>query len=155
MRALFLLLLLALTWLLWSGITTPVILAAGLVSCGIALYLAHRMGFFTNGVYALHIAGRLPAYWAWLLVEIVKANLAVAATVLRPHGRLRPSIEELHTRSGPIAQALLANSITLTPGTVTLDVNEGRLRVHCLTRETAEELRSGRMERRVTAVTSD
>jgi multicomponent Na+:H+ antiporter subunit E len=154
-RPLLLLLLLALTWLLWSGVTTPVMLGVGLASCGIALYLAHRMGFFRSGIYALHVAARLPAFWAWLLVEIVKANLAVAAAVLGPRSRIRPSIVDVRTRSGPIAQTLLANAITLTPGTVTLDVNEGLLRVHCLTRESAEELRSGRMESRVSAVTSD
>lgn len=155
MRPLVLLLLLALTWLLWSGVTTPAMLGIGLFSCGVALYLAYRMGFFTRGVYALHLAARLPAFWAWLLVEIVKSNLAVAATVLRPRGRLSPSIVDLQTKSGPIAQTLLANAITLTPGTITLDVNEGRLRVHCLTRATAEELGTGRMESRVTAVTAD
>jgi len=51
-----------------------------------------------------------------------------------------------------ISQTILGNSITLSPGTVTLDVHEGELLVHCLTREGAEELRKGEVNRRVAAL---
>lgn len=155
MRVLFTFLLLALTWLLWSGVYTPLILGLGLVSCAIAIYLAHRMGFFARGIFSLHVSARLPRFWAWLLVEIVKANFMVAAAVLFPARRVRPSVIDIHTGGGPIAQTLLANSITLTPGTVTLDVHDGRLRVHCLTESAMRELRGGEMDRRVAAVTAD
>jgi multicomponent Na+:H+ antiporter subunit E len=50
-------------------------------------------------------------------------------------------------------QAMLGNSITLTPGTLTLQLRDGRLRVHCLTREGAAELADGEMTRRVAALT--
>lgn len=152
---LFTLLLLALTWLLWSGIYTPMILGLGALSCILATWLAHRMGFFRRGIFSLHVSARLPRFWGWLLVEIVKANFAVAAAVLRPGKFVQPVIIDLRTRGGPIGQTLLANSITLTPGTVTLDVDEGRLRVHCLTQAAARDLRAGEMERRVAAVTAD
>ncbi|MGH8197509.1 MAG: Na+/H+ antiporter subunit E [Steroidobacteraceae bacterium] len=155
MRATLTLLLLGVTWLLWSGIYEPVILALGLLSCLLALFLAHRMGFFTPGIFSLHVSSRLPRFWAWLLVEIVKANLAVAAAVLRPRRSISPTVVEIRTRAGPIGQTLLANAITLTPGTVTLDVDEGRLRVHCLTRAAADALLAGDMSRRVASVTAD
>lgn len=155
MRLTLTLLLLAVTWLLWSGVYTPLLLSLGALSCLLAMYLAHRMGFFRRGIFSLHVSARLPAYWGWLLVEIVKANFAVAAAVLRPGKYVDPVIVDVRTTGGPIAQTLLANSITLTPGTVTLDVDDGRLRVHCLTRAAAAEVQSGAMERRVAAVTAD
>jgi multicomponent Na+:H+ antiporter subunit E len=155
MRALLMLLLLGLTWLLWSGVTEPLILVLGLLSCLLTLYLAYRMGFFKRENFSLHLSPRLPRFWAWLLVEIFKANLAVAAAVLLPRRFIRPTIVDLRTDAGPIGQTLLANAITLTPGTVTLDVDEGRLRVHCLTQAAADELHAGEMKRRVAAVTAD
>lgn len=155
MRVLLTLLVLGVTWLLWSGIYTPLILVLGALSCLLVLVLAHRMGFFRQSVFSLHLLPRLPRFWAWLLIEIVKANLAVAAVVLRPRKLLSPTVIDIHTESGPLGQTLLANAITLTPGTVTLDVDGGRLRVHCLTRAEAGQLRSGEMGRRVAAVTKD
>lgn len=155
MRAFLMLLLLGITWLLWSGVTRPLILALGLLSCLLTLYLAHRMGFFKRENFSLHLSPRLPRFWAWLLVEIFKANLAVAAAVLLPRRFIKPTIVDLRTDAGPIGQTLLANAITLTPGTVTLDVDEGRLRVHCLTQAAADELQAGEMGRRVAAVTAD
>jgi multicomponent Na+:H+ antiporter subunit E len=143
------------TWLLWSGVYEPLVLGLGLASSLLALYLARRMGFFERGIYSLHVLPRLPRFWLWLLVEIIKANLSVAAVVLRPAKTLSPTIIDIRTGSGPIGQTLLANAITLTPGTVTLDVDAGRLRVHCLTRAAADELLAGAMNRRVAAVTGD
>jgi multicomponent Na+:H+ antiporter subunit E len=148
-------LLLGTTWVLWSGVYRPLPLGLGLLSCLLALYLAQRMGFFARGTFTLHLLPRLPRFWAWLLVEIVKANLHVAAAVLRPRGRINPVTVDLRTGSGPVGQTLLANSITLTPGTITLDVDEHGLRVHCLTSAAAEELLAGEMQRRVAAVTRD
>jgi multicomponent Na+:H+ antiporter subunit E len=148
-------LLLFLTWLLWSGVYLPMLVGLGLMSAALAVYLAHRMGFFERRTYSLHLLPRLPRFWAWLLVEIVKSNIGVAAVVLRPGKLLSPTIIDIQTESGPIGQTLLANSITLTPGTVTLDVADGRLRVHCLTRAAADDLLAGEMVRRASAVTMD
>jgi len=155
MRKVLTLLLLGATWLMWSGVYQPRMLGLGLLSCLLALYLGHRMGFFERGIFSLHVSPRLPRFWAWLLIEIVKANLSVAAVVLRPRKSISPTIVEIRSESGPIGQTLLANAITLTPGTVTLDVDDGRLRVHCLTRTAAEGLLAGQMNRRVSTVTTD
>jgi multicomponent Na+:H+ antiporter subunit E len=149
------LLLFGVTWLLWSGVYEPLILGLGALSCLLTLYLAHRMGFFERGIFTLHLSPRLPRFWGWLLIQIVRSNLAVAAAVLRRHGSAGATIIEIETASGPVGQTLLANAITLTPGTVTLDVVGGRLRVHCLTPAAADELRAGEMNRRVSAVTMD
>ncbi len=153
MRHALLLLVLAATWLLWSGLFQPLLLTFGAASCLLTLYLAHRMGVFRQEVFLLHLLRKLPGYWLWLGAELVKSNLHVARIVLTPTLPISPTVVEFQSLAhGPVGHALLANSITLTPGTVTIDENEGRLKVHCLTRESARDLLAGEMNRRVAAI---
>lgn len=142
-------------WLLWSGIYKPLVLGLGALSCTLSVYLAHRLGFF-NEVTLLHVIPRLPRYWGWLLVEVVKSSFMVARIVLHPKLPISPTVVEFEAApKGPIGQAILGNSITTSPGTVTLDLHKGRLRVHCLTRDAADELLSGQANRRAAELTSD
>lgn len=139
----------AAAWLLWSGHYTALLLSLGAASCALVLVLAHRTGFFARDVYALHLGPRLPGYWLWLLREIACANVAVARIVLRPKLEIEPTIVHVDASHLPAAvQATLANAVTLTPGTVAVDVDRGVIEVHCLTRAIAEELRRGEMVRR-------
>ncbi|HSN71349.1 MAG TPA: Na+/H+ antiporter subunit E [Steroidobacteraceae bacterium] len=150
MRSVATFLVLAAVWVLWSGLLTPLLLALGTVSCLLVLYLAHRMGFFDRDVYPLHLAPRLPGYWGWLLKEITRSNLSVARIVLDPKLPISPTVVEFEAKTrDPVGLAILGNSITLTPGSLTLDVHQGCLRVHCVTRESAEDVLSGEMDRRV------
>lgn len=155
MRVALTVILLGITWLLWSGVYQPLILGLGALSVLLALLLAGRTGFFRRGIFSLHLLPRLPRFWAWLFVEIVRSNLAVLRIVLSRRPRVSPKVVTLHTHAGPIAQMLLANAITLTPGTLTMDVHEGRLRIHCLTGDAGCSLEAGEMARRVEQVTGD
>jgi len=94
---------------------------------------------------------RLGPYVLWLLWEIVKANIQVLRLVLGPQSRLSPRLFDYQTRlRGEAARAAFANSITLTPGTVTVEADaEGLLRIHAIDAASAEGLMSGDMERRV------
>jgi multicomponent Na+:H+ antiporter subunit E len=153
-RILGLLIVLIVAWLLWSGIYKPILLGLGAFSCVLSVYVAHRVGFFQQ-VSGLHITPRLPQYWATLMIEIVKSSVDVARIVLNPKLPISPTVIEIDAApAGPIGQAILGNAITLSPGTVTLDVFDGRLLVHCLTLEGAQELRSGDTNRRAAALTS-
>jgi multicomponent Na+:H+ antiporter subunit E len=146
----------AAVWLLWSGHYTPLLLFFGAVSCILVLVLAGRIGFFDVEAYAFHLASRLPGYWSWLLKEIAKANLTVAKIVLHPRLPASPTVVSVDASSlSPLGQAILANSITLTPGTVSIDVDRGVIEVHCLTRESATELKEGEMLRRVARLDGD
>jgi multicomponent Na+:H+ antiporter subunit E len=148
--------LLASTWLLWSGHWTPLLLTLGAASCGLALLVALRTGFFDPDAYTLDLAPRLLRYWLWLLGEIVRSNLAVTRVVLSRTREIAPEVVRIDAKHlPPRIQALLANAITLTPGTVTLDVNEGVIEVHCLTREIAAELEAGAMLRRAEQLIGD
>jgi multicomponent Na+:H+ antiporter subunit E len=143
------LVLLAATWLLWSGHYSALLLTLGAASCVLVLWLARRTGFFAEDVYALHLGPRLPAFWWWLLKEIVRSNIAVGRIVLGSELRIGPvlvSVDASHLP--PSVQATLANAITLTPGTVAVDIDRGVIEVHCLTREIADALRGGEIVRR-------
>lgn len=146
----------AITWLVWSGNYQPMVVGLGTLSCALVTVIALRTGFFSADVYALHLWQRLPQFWAWLLKEIIKANFIVARTVLSPRLPISPNIVTIDARSLPaVGQATFANSITLTPGTLTVDLNLGQIEVHCLTREAAADLQGGEMLRRMQRLIGD
>lgn len=145
----------AATWLLWSGHYAPPLLFLGALSCMLVLLLARRIGFFADDAFSLHLGSRAQffLFWFWLLVEIAKANLQVLRIILSRRLPIEPCVVALDvSHLSPVHQATFANAVTLTPGTLTMDVDRGRLEVHCLTREIAEELCTGKMLRRVEAI---
>ncbi len=145
---LLLLLVLAVSWVLWSGLYKPLLLGLGAFSCLLSAYLAHRMGFFRHQALMALLPG-LPAYWWWLLREIAVSSIEVAKLILKPSMPISPTMVELKAQSdSEVGQVILGNSITLSPGTVTVDVHEGKLLVHCLTRDSARSLQSGEVTRR-------
>ena len=144
-----LLLILLVSWVLWSGIYKPLLLGLGVFSCLLSLWMAQRMGFFRH-TFSLRTLLRLPALWWWLLKEVIKSSMEVARVVLSPSLPIQPELVELKTREKTDSgKVLLGNSITLSPGTVTIDVHEDRLLVHCLTASSAAGLRDAEVERRI------
>ena len=141
-------------WLLLSGHYTPWLIGSGLV---ISFGLAFAGRYFGFSDEEGHPVERLPAgirYWSWLAVEIVKSSLSVARVIVNPKLPIAPRLFEIQV--GPkssIAVATYANSITLTPGTLTVGVDRvhGRFQVHALVAEGEDSLRTGDMERRVAA----
>ena len=150
MRMLVLLVVLAATWLLWSWLFKPLVLGLGVFSCLLVIYLVHRMGYFGSDLYALRLRGRFIVYWAWLLKEIFRSSIDVARIILSPSLPISPRTVQIDAGTAdPVGQTTLANSITLTPGTLAFDVDEGLIQVHALTIEGADELMAGEMTRRV------
>ena len=143
-----LLLILLVSWVLWSGIYKPLLLWLGLFSATLSAWLAHRMGFFRHPIPPRTLL-RLPAFWWWLLQEVIKSSIEVARVVLTPSLPISPTMVELTTEeSSEAGRVILGNSITLSPGTVTIDVDGDRLLVHCLTRDSAEALQEMEIQRR-------
>ncbi|MCP4037585.1 MAG: Na+/H+ antiporter subunit E [bacterium] len=141
---------LAIFWLLWSGHLEATFLMYGAISCAIVLAAALRAGLVDRESLPYHMFLRSFGYWPWLLVEIVKSNIAVAKIILDPKLPMRPHIVRTEaSQKSDTGLVIFANSITLTPGTITLAVREGEMVVHCLTDEFAEDLQSGEMNRRV------
>jgi multicomponent Na+:H+ antiporter subunit E len=89
-------------------------------------------------------------YWFWLGGEIVKANIDVCRRILDPRLPISPRMIKVHaTQQTELGRVTYANSITLVPGTVTVSVEGDMFTVHALTRETAEDLEGGELNRRV------
>ena len=152
-RILILALLLIVAWVLWSGYLKPLLLGLGAVSCLLTIWIVRRMGYFDDETFAFDYDWRLLGFWAWLGGEVVKSSIDVARVVLRRRIDVEPQVVNLDGSAlGPVDLALLGNSITLTPGTLTLDVHEGRLLVHALTPGGAAALQRGEMQRRVSAL---
>jgi multicomponent Na+:H+ antiporter subunit E len=147
---------LVIAWLLWSGLFKPLLLGLGVFSVLLTLYILQRMGYFANETFAFRYSPRLLGFWGWLFKEIVTSSLLVTRIVLRRNLEVEPKIVELDVAGvEALDQALLGNSITLTPGTLTLDVYEDRILVHALTPEVAAELQQGEMQRRASGLRSD
>jgi len=141
-------------WLGWSGLLKPLLLFLGLVSCSLVIWLTARMGTFDGESYWLRVIPRVPAFWLWLIKEVVKSNVRVAKIILSPRPAISPTVVTIRALPpDPLGQATLGNCITLTPGTVTLDDHEGELLVHCITQDDATALLEGEMNRRVAALT--
>jgi len=152
-RILLLLALLITAWLLWSGHFKPLLLAFGAFSCLLVGYLTQRMGYFDNEVFELRFGLRLFSYLAWLAKEVIRSGIEVARVVLDPRLPISPRVVEIKASADhPVDLVIFGNSITLTPGTLTLDVHRGVIKVHSLTQAGADDLLSGEMDRRVASL---
>ncbi|MEM7586815.1 MAG: Na+/H+ antiporter subunit E [Acidobacteriota bacterium] len=144
-------------WLVWSGHYTPLLIGFGLISCLGTVLLCHRMGIVDREALPLDLTFRTLRYIPWLTLEVIKSNLDLAWRVLQPNMPISPSMIEIEaTQKTDLGLATLANSITLTPSTVTIDVSsDGRLVVHAVADKVAQDLLTGEMDRRVTVVEGD
>lgn len=90
------------------------------------------------------------AYMIWLCKEIIEANIEVTRLVLDPKLPIRPRMIRIEAnQETELGRVILANSITLTPGTVSVDMQGNHIWVHALSFEGAEEDLSGDMDRRI------
>lgn len=140
-------------WLLLSGHYTPLLLTLGVLSCTLVVWLCLRMDVVDHEILTLAPAGRFLLYLPWLMKEVFVSNVTVARIILDPKMPISPGVVRFRsTQRTDLGKALFANSITLTPGTVTLDVGDGEFEVHALT---AGDFRPGdeaEMDRRCTQV---
>lgn len=139
-------------WVLLSGYFTAFLLAAGVGSSLAVVLLARRMGVLDSEGHPITMLPRALAYTAWLVWEIVKSAWVVSRIILDPKLPISPTMVRFKpTQRTPVGLVTHANSITLTPGTITMQATPGQFLVHSLTREGAEGAASGDMDARVTA----
>lgn len=140
-------------WLLLSGHYNPLLIGFGIFSSVLVVLLARRMRIIDPEGHPIHLGLGAATYWPWLLLEIVKSNIDVARRILDPSLPISPTM--IRVKAGQrteLGQVVYANSITLTPGTVSIELEDGMIDVHALTAEGAESLLEGEMDRRVTAM---
>ncbi|NIM00862.1 MAG: hypothetical protein GTN89_08025 [Acidobacteria bacterium] len=140
-------------WLLWSGHTDALLLTLGLFSCLFVLLIVRRMQTVDHETVPVEIAWRVPRYLPWLAWQIVLSNVDVAKRILQGKMPIRPHVVRVRAeQESDLGRVILANSITLTPGTVTIGVRGNELTIHALTDDAAAGLASGEMNERVRTV---
>ena len=138
------------TWLLLSGHYTPLMLALGLLSTLLVVVLVTRADLIDQENQPILIKPSVLFYWLWLGREIYRSNIDVAWRILHPALPISPNIITVHAgQKTELGRVTYANSITLIPGTVTMDVDEDTFIVHALTQAAATSLKNGDINRRV------
>lgn len=138
-------------WLALSGHYTPFLLAIGAVCAAFAVAVAVRMDVVDHEGHPIHLGYRLPIYWSWLTVQVLLSAVRVSCVVLSPRPAIDPVLETVPaSQRTDVGRVIYANSITLTPGTLSTSVEAHGIEVHALTRRGMEELKAGDMNRRVT-----
>lgn len=141
-------------WFLWSGHTEWFVLGLGTLSCLATIWLSLRMQITDDEGVPAHMGIRpFLSYAPWLVREIVKSNWAVAKIIVSPRMPLQRNLVMVtaHAKS-ELGRVILANSITLTPGTVSVRMDGDKILVHALSFAGAAEDISGDMDRRVQAL---
>ena len=142
---------LGILWILLSGHYSPLFVGLGVASVALVTLMVHRMNRADGTRYELRLrwlaCGR---YVVWLFAQIVRANVEVARLALRPRIDLSPRMVRVKALPRTeLGRVIYGNSITLTPGTVTVHLDDEEVEVHALTRESAAALEGGAMGRRV------
>jgi len=140
-------------WLALSGHYTPLLLSFGVGSTVLVVYLSVRMDVVDPEGVPVEIYGRIWWYLPWLLKEIFVANVAVAKVILHPKLPISPRMVVFHgSQKTDLGRALYANSITLTPGTITTGVEGQAFQIHALSAADLETDEEDQMDRRCTWV---
>ena len=136
-------------WLLMSGYYTPLILSLGVISCLLCVYLTIKGKFLDNETLPIYFFPRLIQYTLWLIKEILKSNIQTAKVIIMKSEE--PELFSVKaTQKTNEGKVTYANSITLTPGTVTTQIKDNVFEVHALTKEFGDDVRSSDMDRMVT-----
>lgn len=142
--------LLAGLWLALSGHYDPLLVSLGLLSAAAVTLISRRMGIVDAEGQPLTLLPGLLRYAPWLGKEIVSACIDVAWRIVLPRLPIEPSIIRVPAdQQTALGRVSYANSITLTPGTISLEVLEGEIEVHALSAESAAGLKTGQMGKRL------
>ena len=129
-------LILAATWLSLSGYFIPMILSLGVISVLFVLWMCKRMNILDRETVPYLSLPQSIVYFSWLFSEIVKANVQVVKAVLSPDLEVSPTLTKIpYASDEDVARTMFANSITLTPGTVAVDMEDNHILVHALLKE--------------------
>jgi multicomponent Na+:H+ antiporter subunit E len=143
--------LLFLFWIFLSGHLEPLLLGLGVASAALTVFLSRRMNVIDHESYPLHLSSKFPGFYLYIFKEIVKANIDVVKRILHWRGAaISPQMIEVpQSQKSDLGAVIYANSITLTPGTVTIKLSKDTLTVHALSKEAAAELAKGTMSREI------
>jgi len=139
-------------WLLLSGHYTTFFVTAGAASAVAVVLFSRRMDVIDHEGHPIQLGWRAASwYWPWLAIEIAKSAWDVTRRILDPKLPISPTLVRfVPSQRTDVGRVVHANSITLTPGTITVEADANGFLVHALTREGAAGLANSEMDRRVT-----
>ncbi len=137
-------------WLALSGHYTSTFITIGAICAILIVAFSVRISVVDEEGHPIHLVFRALTYWPWLIWEIAKSAFDVTRITLDPRLPVSPTMVKINAlqRTG-LGVSIFANSITLTPGTISVDVVGGEILVHALSKSGAEDLQEGAMNRRV------
>lgn len=139
-------LVLSIFWLFLSGFFTPLLLTFGAVSVALVVYLLIRMNKLDGMPQKLSLSFSFMGYLIWLIGQIFVSSLKVVRLVWGDSKNVKPVIKKVSINNVKKSRRVLyANSITLTPGTLSVDIDEKHVTVHALDKASIESLESGEM----------
>jgi len=138
-------------WMLLSGHTSPLLIGLGIASVALTIFLSIRMNVIDHESYPIQISSKLPNFFVYISREIVKANIDVVKRIVTNEGKnISPQVVELPvSQESDLGRVMYANSITLTPGTVSIELSDDKVLVHALSKEGADDLASGEMAKSI------
>ncbi len=140
-------------WLLLSGYLQPLLLSFGAISIALVLVVLKRMDAVDNEPRLLSSGQRILRYIAWLLGQIAISSLHVTKLVWGSTNDLSPCLAKIPAKNiPPKKRVLYANSITLTPGTLSVDLDKDHVTVHALQESSIVELQQGGMENKIIGI---
>jgi len=138
-------------WLLLSGHFESLLLGLGVASVVLTIFLAKRMNVIDDESYPIHLSSQFLAFFVYLFREIIITNIDVAKRILKSNSKsISPQLIEIPLpQKTNLGRVIYANSITLTPGTVSVEMTEEKITVHALTKQAADDLSTGTMAKTV------
>ncbi|QQX81288.1 Na+/H+ antiporter subunit E [Shewanella sp. KX20019] len=142
---------LSLFWWINSNYSNALLLSLGAASILLVLYIAHRMDVIDHESQPVHLSLKMPSYLLWLTKEVIVANISVVKHIWLGNSSISPTLVTIDaSQRTDLGKVIYANSITLTPGTVTVDLVGDRMTIHALIKDNIDTLKAGEMDRRVT-----
>jgi len=142
---------LAAFWLLNSGHYSVLVLSLGFASIVLILIISHKMDVVDNESQPIYLSRKILGYYLWLIKEIIKSNITVVKHIWLGEESISPTLKKIKvSQQTDMGKVIYANSITLTPGTVAIDLVDNEITVHALLSKDIESLEIGEMDRRVT-----
>jgi multicomponent Na+:H+ antiporter subunit E len=149
MKSLILFFILLCLWLLMSGYYSILLISLGIISCAFCVLVANRGKLIDDEGLPIFFIPRLLNYLIWLFKEILKSNLSTAKVII--NGKVEPETFTVKaSQVTEVAKVTYANSITLTPGTVTTKMHKDVFEVHALNADFGNDIRTNEMDRKVT-----
>ena len=137
-------------WMLLSGHTSILLLSLGVASIALVSWIVSRMDRNDKAPIRILFSLRFLSYLGWLIWQVIITNIDVARRIWKPSMPIKPACRKIKVSiNDPLIKTIYANSITLTPGTVTTEVGEDYFIVHALNSESLDELEEGEMQRRL------